>query len=509
MITTTGSATPLLSRRFAINAAALMILLGFSSPAFAQAQPAKPMNVLFIAVDDLRAELGCYGGKALTPRLDALAKKGVMFEHAYCQYPLCCPSRSSMLTGRQPTTTNLYQNGEWVKAAHPEWDTLPEYFLEHGYVTLRAGKIFHGGIDHAEAWSEGGEPRRGGRAPSDRDVSTLPPITDAEEAERMERMLAADRGQAAGSDRWEASTVDPANEAGDTRTASRTIDFVKKHAAGDKPFFMACGIVKPHSALVAPKRFFDLYDLAKIQLPVDFASRPTTPAGFPDASIRKSTADLFIGREASEQQAREMALAYYACVSYADWNIGRVLDALDELKLAESTIVVVWGDHGYQLGEKGKWSKAGSLWEQGARVPMIIYDPRAAGNGTRCPRVVQLVDIYPTLVDLCGLPAAPGLDGVSLKPLLANPNAAWDKPAFTVWNERGRGITGVVVRTEQWRYAKFYGRGAGHFLTDPVNDPHELKNLADDPKYAEVVKKLGALIDEYAKGKTEVAAVGG
>ena len=195
--------------------------------------------------------------------------------------------------------------------------------------------------------------------------------------------------------------------------------------------------------------------------------RPTVPEGFPAGSIRPKNADLFIGREATPEQAREMIRAYLASSAYVDWNVGRVLDALKELGLQDNTIVVFWGDHGFQLGEKGKWSKAGSLWEQGARVPLLICDPRAEGNGNACPRVVESLDLFPTLADLCGLPPAEGLEGRSVAPLLADPQAAWNHPAFTLWSEDGAYVTGVAVRTEHWRYAEFYGRGAGAMLTDP------------------------------------------
>lgn len=198
-----------------------------------------------------------------------------------------------------------------------------------------------------------------------------------------------------------------------------------------------------------------------------------------------------------------MIRAYLACVSYMDWNVGRVLGELEHLGLADNTIVVFWSDHGYQLGEKGKWSKAGSLWEQGARVPFMIYDPRAKANGQSSPRVVESVDIYPTLVELCGISQEDGIDGRSLKPLLENPQAEWNHVAHTVWNERGKGITGVVVRTERWRYAEFYGPGAGAMLTDPINDPHELKNLVKEPQYADVVRELSAKAKAYVGDQAE------
>ncbi len=227
------------------------------------------------------------------------------------------------------------------------------------------------------------------------------------------------------------------------------------------------------------------------------------PEGFPAGSIRPNNADLFIGRDATPEQAREMIRAYLACVSYVDWNLGRVLAELEAQGLRDNTLIVFWSDHGYQLGEKGKWSKAGSLWERGTRIPFIIHDPRARGNGKSSPRVVQSIDIYPTLVALAGLPAPAGLEGRNLAPLLENPSLEWKHPAFSLWNEHNRGITGAVVRTERWRYAEFYGRGAGAMLTDSLNDPHELKNLVNDPAHADTVRELSVLLRAYVEGKTE------
>jgi len=472
------------------------------------ADPA-PMNVLFISIDDLRTEVGAFGStRALTPNIDRLAARGVMFSRAYCQYPLCNPSRASLLTGRYPKTLELYGNRDWFQGWYPDLVSLPRYFKQQGYTTVRHGKIFHGNtIDDAAAWTIGGVPHQfTGPKPANLVATTA--ITNEQEAQRIARMLAADVRQAPGSDRWKA-VEDPAELAGlgDTRNADRSIEFLKSWKAGDAPFFLGYGPVKPHSPLIAPKVFFDRYDLAKIELPVDFAPRPTVPAGFPVASIRALNADLFIRRDATPEQAKEMIRAYLACVSYSDWNVGRVLAALEESGLQDKTIIVLWSDHGYQLGEKGKWSKAGSLWEQGTRVPLVIHDPRVRGNGRASPRVVELLDLYPTLTELCGLPTPAGLEGRNLAPLLAQPDAEWDHPAYTVWNERGCGITGVVVRTENWRYAEFFGPGAGAFLTDPAADPHELKNLVADPRHAAVVAKLSALARAHVAGKTEPTPV--
>jgi arylsulfatase A-like enzyme len=486
-----------------------------AAPASAQITEAssgkeKPMNVLFLISDDMRTELNIYGSPlARTPNLDRLARQGVRFEHAYCQYPLSGPSRSSLLTGRRPTTSGLYSNAnrEFFGATYPDWISLPKYFKQQGYASLRSGKVFHGGIDDTEAWTEGGEERRWSNP-----VSTKDPSSVSEEeilaalARNLPKVTPGPEDPDNHSDRWEAIEGEAVNTLGDTKVADRAIEYIKQSKETGRSFFIACGFSKPHSPLIAPKEFFDLYPLENIQLPPDFASLPSVPVGFPAGSIRRTNADLFINRSASPEEARAMIRAYLACVSYVDWNVGRVIAELDRQGLRENTIIVFWADHGYQLGEKGKWSKAGSLWEQGTRVPFIILDPRAKGNGKASPRIVELLDIYPTLVDLCGLPEYESLEGVSLRPLLNDPHADWNRPAYTIWNEHNRGITGVVVRTERWRYAEFFGIGAGAFLTDPVNDPHELRNLVHDPKYSDIVKYLHKLASDYVAGKAEFPA---
>lgn len=465
------------------------------------AYAAEKLNVLFLISDDLRTEVGCYGSPlAKTPNIDALSAAGVRFDRAYCQFPLCCPSRTSMLTGRQPVTTGVYGNRTWFGHEHPDYVSLPKYFKQNGYATLRAGKIFHGGIDDTEAWTEGGEGRvfdvRGRSDTTAPGTRSAPQDLgqDAAERARNRRLSKTEYN-----DRWVVLPGDGERH-GDYRTADRAIGYLKEYQ--DQPFFLACGFAKPHSPLAAAERFFDLYQVDDIELPPDFAPRPTVPDGFPPASIRPRNADLFIGRDATPAEAKAMIRGYLASTSWMDWNLGRVMAELDRLSLRENTIIVFWGDHGFQLGEKGKWSKAGSLFEQGARVPLIIVDPRAAANGTASPRVVETVDIYPTLVDLCGLESPPGLEGRSLAPLLANPDALWDHPAYTVWSENGRTITGISVRTERWRFTEFYNRGGGALLFDESKDPHEMHNLADDPQYASVRAELAKLVEQYKARET-------
>lgn len=467
----------------------------------------RPLNVLFIMSDDLRAELSVYGSQiAKTPNLDRLAGQSVRFERGYCQYPLCGPSRASLLTGRRPTTSGLYGNREWFGATFPDWVSLPKYFRQHNYVTLRTGKIFHGGIDDTEAWDKGGEARRWSNPIDTAAPSSVSPEDNwANFSQSIPKVTPGTEGYSH-SDRWQAVEGDSAKFLGDTQVGDRAIQYIRDSKKSGKPFFIACGFSKPHSPLIAPKEFFDLYPVNDIPLPPDFSSLPAVPIGFPAGAIRARNADLFVGRTASPEEAKAMIRAYLACVSYVDWNVGRVLAELERQGLRENTVVVFVSDHGYQLGEKGKWSKAGSLWEQGARVPFFIRYPGAKGNGKSSPRIVEMLDIYSTLTDLCGLPRQKELEGRSLAPLLNNPSTQWDHPAYTVWNEHGKGITGVCVRTEQWRYAEFFGIGAGAFLTDAVNDPHELVNLINDPKYKDVVSQLHKLASAYVAGKTELPA---
>jgi arylsulfatase A-like enzyme len=288
--------------------------------------------------------------------------------------------------------------------------------------------------------------------------------------------------------------------AGDYMVADRAIRMLQQVAADpERPFFVGCGFSKPHSPPQAPKRFFDLYDPAKITLPPDFAAWPTVPPGFPKAAIRPRNADLFIGRGASQREAKEVIRAYIAAISWADWNLGRVLAELDTLGLRENTVVVFVADHGYQLGEKGKWSKAGSLFEGGTRVPLVIHAPGMAGNGRPCLRIVQSIDLYRTMCELAQLEVPEGVHGTSLVPLLRDPQARWEQPAYSIWSEDGRTTHGTAIRTEQWRYAE-YGKDAvnGAMLFDVHADPMELTNLAEDARHAGTRAELSKLIAAYS-----------
>ena len=446
-------------------------------------------NVLFIISDDLRPELGCYGNPIIkTPNVDGLAARGTRFDKAYAQFPLCNPSRSSMLNGRYPTQTGVMDNNTYFRVKHPDYVTLPQYFQKNGYATLRTGKIFHGGIDDQVSWTEGGEP-------VDPNIVNRPPspVATGQGARETGDEEAAPRASAPA--RRSASdqivVLDGDGEShGDYKIATRAIDYLDRYK--DKPFFLAVGFNKPHSPPTAPKKFFDLYDPEKIPLPVDFATQPRAPAGFPDLSIPHRNADLFIGRDSPPAAAREMIRAYYASTSFMDAQVGRVLAELDRLKLRDKTIIVFWGDHGYHLGEKGKWSKAYSLWDIGLRVPLIIDVPGAKPQVTG--RVVESLDLYGTLADLCGLPHPEGIEGHSIAPLLRNPNLSWNYPALAVVQFQGK--FGESVSTERWHYVEWDEGRAGSMLLDSVSDPQELRNLASDPNRAGTVQEMKGLLKQ-------------
>ena len=492
---------PLTRRKFLGTVAAASAAVSFPSVLRGANKSARKPNVLFLMADDMRVELGCYASRfgAKTPNLDALAKSGVRFDRNYCQFPLCNPSRASLLTGRKPSTTGVLGNRTDFRTAHPNWTTLPQLFKENGYATMRAGKIYHGGIDDAKSWgatSDTGGPTDDGSAPAIGRTKKINVATNAiAKPADAATPLPADLSRAGYSDRI--VILDGNGEGhGDFHATDRTIENLRQHK--DEPFFIAGGLIKPHSPPTAPQKFFDLYDPDKMKLPPDFAAWPTVPPGFPSAAIRKRNADLFIGRGASEAEAKEVIRAYLASLSWADWNFGRILGELDALGLRDNTIIVMVVDHGYQLGEKGKWSKAGSLFEMGTRVPLIISAPGMKGNGQSCHRIVESLDIYPTIAELAGLTPENGIEGTSLVPLLKNPMAKWDKPAYSIWSEDGKTAHGVAVRTEQWRYAEYGKDGAnGAMLLDP-KDADELKNFADDPQHKSVVAELAVLTRKYA-----------
>lgn len=459
----------------------------------ASAADEKP-NVLFVIVDDLNCRIASYGDPvAKTPYLDRLAARGVRFDRAYCNFPLCNPSRSSVLSGQYPTTTRVLDNKTWLVTpdGHP---TLPQHFQQHGYARAEFGKIWHersnnGEIDPANPpqprsknlWHTPAQ--RAEQQRSEPDFWTVPKNFDhyrydppTPEAVEVLRRTANQFGP-----------VPAGRGTPDITHADNAIAFLRDHDEEAQPFFLAVGFQKPHVPLNAPQEYFDLYEAEELPLPPDFANEPMIPEDADPRNTRRNL-DLYADREFSAAEARAALHAYYACVSYTDAQIGRVLDALEATGQGDRTVVLLWGDHGWHLSEKGFFAK-GTLFDISIRSPLIIADPRRESTaGSVCRRIVEFVDIYPTVADLAGLPLPSGLEGTSLTPLLDDPDAAWDREAFTV-QSRGWSL-GRRIRTDRWAYSEWDGETGGAMLFDHDADPHELRNLAGDSEYADIIAEL-------------------
>ena len=448
----------------------------------AHAAERKP-NVLFIVSDDLCTRIGCYGDPLVkTPNIDKLAARGVRFERAYCQFPLCNPSRASFLTGLRPDTLRVYELQTQFRKNVPDAESVGQTFQKAGYYVARVGKLYHygvpatigtDGLDDPQSWQERVNPK--GRDVDD--VSLIEGITAAKGETAQWKTGWPLKGLGARLSRLAAEGAD--EEQTDGKIATEAIRLLEAHK--DAPFFLAVGFFRPHTPYVAPKTYFTLYPLDKITL-------PTVPAGYRD-TVPPPAFTFKPDEEAmTDQQRREAAQAYHAATSFMDAQAGRVLDALDRLKLTDNTIVVFTSDHGYHLYEHQLWQKR-TLFENAARVPLIIAAPGKAA-GKACARTVELVDLPQTLADLCGVPSPPKLDGFSLRALVENPEAAWDHPAITqVRREKGSEfLMGYSLRDERWRFTDWGEKGAE--LYDHDTDPLEMKNLANDPARADTVTKL-------------------
>ena len=468
--------------RIMIALSAALALLPSTSAAQGQA---RRMNVLLITVDDLRNELGCYGVERIkTPNIDRLARQGMRFDRAYCQYPVCNPSRTSLLTGLRPDSTKILDNGTHFRKTIPDVVTLPQQFRESGYYAASLGKIFHRGLTMEDVRPEMDDPKS----------------WDA--AKYFEATAVGNRGEGRNLTggrvpwcRWLAAEGGDEDQP-DGQIAREGIRLMEENR--DRPFFLALGFHKPHDPFVAPKEYFDQHPLEEIELAKDPAGHGAdVPLAIGGGAWKKESDAL------TDQERREFKRAYYAGVSFVDAQVGKVTGALERLGIAQRTLVVFLGDHGYHLGERGWWNK-NTLFELSARAPLIVYAPGAKGMGRACARLVEFVDLYPTLTELCAIDTPKGLEGRSLVPLLDDPQRPWKAAAFTQVR-RGR-VDGRSVRTERYRYTEWDGGKQGVELYDHESDPGEWKNLAKEPAHEKTVAALrGLLRGEKTDGEASAA----
>jgi len=430
----------------------------------------KPLNVLFIAIDDLNDWIGVYGGhpQAITPHMDRLAERGTVFMNAHCQAPICNPARVSMISGLLPSKTGIYFLAPGLRGAseNANAETMFQYFKRHGYYLTTRGKIFHGRslADEKESFDEIVQ-------------ATLP-------VPRPKKRLASFEGSRA----WDwGPYFDKDEDTQDYQTALWGAQRMKELAEEDQPFFMAIGFSNPHVPLYVPQKWFDLYPQETLELPEVLATDRDQLSEYAKTLTHGHVApkhDWVVGAD----EWKPLVQSYLACISYVDHCVGTVLDGLEQSGAGDDTLIVLWSDHGFHMGEKMHWAKR-TLWEESTRVPMMIAGPVLLKDHS-VSKPVGLIDIYPSMVDLCGLPVKKGLDGVSLRPLLTRANAVWERPAITTFGPNNHSI-----RSEHWRYIR-YDDGSEE-LYDHRKDQRERKNLVANPEYRDLIRDLSRWIPEH------------
>ena len=445
------------------------------------------LNVLFIATDDMNNDLGTYGHPVVkTPNFDRLARLGVRFDRAYCNYPVCNPSRASLLTGLYPDQTRVRSNGTYFRDTIPSVKTLPQMFRDNGYFVARVGKIYHYGVptqigedgmDDPASWDETVNPRGRDKWEEDR-IYSIDPVT----------------GNLGGTLSWMAQDGTD-EEQTDGLGTTAAIEILER--SRDAPFFLAMGFYRPHTPYVAPRKYFSQYPLRMVRLPAepldDLVDIP--PAAWVDRPFQLNL---------PRRKQREAIQAYYASITFVDAQLGRLLDALERLELTDRTLIVFWSDHGYHMGEHKLWQKT-TLFENSARVPFFVASPEhrdTAGSSTGA--LAELVDVYPTLADLCGLDPPAHLMGRSLRPVLENPLRTARDSALTTFDTHDRvqprrplrpRAVGYTIRTDRWRYTEWGPDGQhGRELYDHWNDPKEFVNLALAPSEQETVARLKKIL---------------
>jgi iduronate 2-sulfatase len=482
----------------------MMLTLLFACVFSAHQAPARP-NVLLICIDDLKPLLGCYGDSVVkSPNIDRLAARGVRFERAYCNQAVCAPSRNALLVGLRPQTIGVYDLATNFRRAAPNAVTLPEHFKAHGYRTEALGKIFHVGHGNHEDVASWSGPHWRPKAP----MYALPESRAPSGLTREEALFANVPGERARrlprGAAYESADV-PDSAYPDGQIADEAVRRLSAASQSpEKPFFLAVGFIKPHLPFCAPKEYWGLYDPAQFTL----AANKELPRGAPEfaptnwGELRQYSGVPESGPLSPELE-RKLIHGYHAAVSYTDAQLGRVLDALESTGLDENTVIVLWGDHGWHLGDHGMWCKH-TNFEQAARIPLIVVTPDMSVRSTASAALVESVDIYPTLCKLAGLPVPDNLDGSSFDAVLRDPSAPTKEAIFHVY-PRGNRI-GRAVRTARYRLVEWKRPGARPDqaileLYDYESDPHETKNLAAD--LPDVVTSLRSILATQPEAKPQ------
>ena len=499
-----------------------------SSFLFSQDSVPKKKNILFIPIDDLKPLLGCYGNPDVkSPNMDKLAGKGMVFINNYCQQAVCGPSRLSLLTGLRPDSVGIYGMKTKMRQVNPDILTLPQYFRQNGYETTGTGKIFDSrnvdkghdtvswSMPYVKPWNN---PLPQAYRPIARGwyqgTELKKQIMDLEKEARAKGITGfkevSDYVKEHGANTFPATECAdvPDGAYRDGSMAKGGVKMLRKLAKQDKPFFLAVGFLKPHLPFVAPKKYWDLYNRDDINLhPFQEKAKHSPALAYHNFEELRSYTDIPKTGKLSEEKQRELIHGYYACISYVDAQVGKLLDELDKLGIADNTIVVLWGDHGWHLGDHDLWCKH-TNFEQATRSPMIIYDPSIKSPKNKCHALTEFVDIFPTLCELTGLDIPEHLEGTSAVPLLKDPERKWKKAAisqFHRYSPKNPLYMGYSLRTKRYRYTEWQdlkqsNKVAYRELYDYETDPHETTNQAGNPDYADIVMELSHLMSQGWKG---------
>jgi len=502
----------MISRRHFLKALSMTTTALWTAPLLPRTNaqtPQKKLNVLMIPVDDLRPQLGCFGfDQIVSPHIDRLAATGTVFKRAYTMVATCSPSRTCLMTGCRPDTTKVYDLVTHFRKTIPDVVTLTQHFTQHGYESVGMGKVFHGSLNDTASWDRWIDVKSG---PSWLDPKTQQLQMRLQKEARAKGLKGKQRSRYTRGTVTECLDV-PDNAYFDGAMTDRAVQELEAFAKSGKPFFMAVGYKKPHLPFIAPKRYWDLYNRKDIAT----ASNPFHPKNMPKGAVDSFPGEMGAYCDARELAAKQKAAgkqdwpddyskqlihAYYACISYIDVQVGRLLASLEKTGLAKNTVVMLWGDHGWHLGENGTWGKHTNL-EWGTHAPLLLHVPGQPNAGVATDKLVEFVDIYPTLAAACNLPIPKHCEGTSIMPLVRNPSAQWKTAAFSQFRKNINKVScmGYTMRTDQFRYTEWRSRKnltrvVARELYDHRQNHDENENVINQAKYTKIVEKMATKME--------------